>query len=45
MDIWRTSYDWRRFEDKLNAHPQYITEIDGQRVHFIHTKSAVSRYS
>ncbi|TCO50497.1 pimeloyl-ACP methyl ester carboxylesterase [Kribbella antiqua] len=38
-EYWRTSYDWRRFEKRLNAHPQYVTEIDGQRVHFIHTKS------
>lgn len=35
-EYWRTSYDWRRFEDRLNAHPQYVTEIDGQQVHFIH---------
>jgi pimeloyl-ACP methyl ester carboxylesterase len=35
-DVWRTSYGWRRFEDKLNTYPQYLTEIDGQQVHFIH---------
>jgi pimeloyl-ACP methyl ester carboxylesterase len=40
VEYWRTSYDWRRFEKALNAHPQYVTEIDGQRVHFIHTKSS-----
>jgi len=33
---WRDSYDWRRFEARLNAVPQYLTEIDGQRVHFLH---------
>ncbi|MFB6721253.1 epoxide hydrolase family protein [Kribbella sp. NPDC056345] len=35
-EYWRTSYDWRRFEDRLNAIPQYTTEIDGQRLHFLH---------
>ena len=39
VEYWRTSYDWRRFEERLNEHPQYMTEIDGQRLHFIHTKS------
>ena len=38
VDGWRTSYDWRRFEDKLNTYPQYLTEIDGQQVHFIHVR-------
>jgi epoxide hydrolase len=42
VEYWRTSYDWRKFEAKLNAHPQYVTEIDGQRVHFIHTKSTAT---
>ncbi|WP_405059746.1 epoxide hydrolase [Kribbella sp. NBC_01505] len=35
-EYWRTSYDWRGFEDRLNAVPQHLTEIDGQRVHFLH---------
>jgi pimeloyl-ACP methyl ester carboxylesterase len=39
MEYWRTSYDWRNFEARLNAHPQYVTEIDGQRIHFIHAKT------
>jgi pimeloyl-ACP methyl ester carboxylesterase len=37
--FWRTRYDWRRFEAKLNALPQFKTEIDGVDIHFIHVKS------
>ncbi|WP_426508679.1 epoxide hydrolase family protein [Dactylosporangium sp. McL0621] len=37
---WATKYDWRAHEAELNAHPQYVTEIDGQRLHFVHAKSA-----
>src|ERR1700684_1330161 len=29
-------FDWRRWEDRLNAHPQFRTSIDGQPVHFLH---------
>jgi pimeloyl-ACP methyl ester carboxylesterase len=36
---WATDYDWRKVEAKLNALPQFITEIDGVDVHFIHVKS------
>jgi len=36
---WRTEYDFRRFEARLNALPQFITEIDGLDIHFIHVKS------
>jgi pimeloyl-ACP methyl ester carboxylesterase len=36
---WATGYDWRRCEAKLNALPQYKTEIDGVDIHFIHVKS------
>jgi len=36
---WATEYDWRRFEAKLNALPQFKTELDGLDVHFIHVKS------
>lgn len=39
VKYWRTSYDWRRFEQRMNALPQFVTEIDGQRVHFMHIKS------
>jgi Epoxide hydrolase N terminus len=36
---WATDYDWRKCEAKLNARPQFITEIDGLDVHFIHVRS------
>jgi pimeloyl-ACP methyl ester carboxylesterase len=36
---WTTDYDWRNCEAKLNALPQFKTEIDGVDVHFIHVKS------
>jgi pimeloyl-ACP methyl ester carboxylesterase len=36
---WATSYDWRKAEAKLNALPQFTTEIDGADIHFIHVKS------
>ena len=37
---WTTEYDWHKAEAKLNALPQFTTEIDGVDVHFIHVKSA-----
>ena len=36
---WATGYDWRKIEAKLNALPQFITEIDGLDIHFIHVRS------
>jgi len=36
---WATDYDWRKVEAKLNALPQFKTEIDGVDIHFIHVKS------
>jgi pimeloyl-ACP methyl ester carboxylesterase len=36
---WGTEYDWRKCEAKLNALPQFITEIDGLDIHFIHLRS------
>ena len=36
---WMTDYDWRTCEEKLNALPQFITEIDGLDIHFIHVRS------
>jgi len=36
---WATDYDWRKAEAKLNALPQFITEIDGLDIHFIHVRS------
>lgn len=38
-DYWQNDYDWRAAEAKLNSFPQFITEIDGANVHFIHVKS------
>jgi pimeloyl-ACP methyl ester carboxylesterase len=37
---WATEYDWRKCEAKLNAVPQFITEIDGLDIHFIHVRSS-----
>jgi microsomal epoxide hydrolase len=36
---WRTGYDWRVHERRLNEFPQYTTTIDGQNVHFLHVRS------
>jgi pimeloyl-ACP methyl ester carboxylesterase len=36
---WATEYDWRKIEARLNALPQFITEIDGLDIHFIHVRS------
>ena len=36
---WATDFDWRAQEARLNAYPQYLTEIDGQTIHFIHVRS------
>lgn len=39
IDAWRTSFDWRAEEARINAVPHFMTEIDGQPVHFIHVRS------
>jgi pimeloyl-ACP methyl ester carboxylesterase len=36
---WGTGYDWRKAETKLNALPQFMTEIDGVDIHFVHVRS------
>ena len=36
---WMTDYDWRTCEANLNALPQFITEIDGVDIHFMHVRS------
>src|SRR5208282_3498504 len=36
---WATDYDWRKCEAKLNALPQFVTNIDGLDIHFIHVRS------
>jgi pimeloyl-ACP methyl ester carboxylesterase len=37
---WLNTYDWRKHEAELNRYPQFVTEIDGQTIHFLHVKSA-----
>ena len=38
-EYWRRQYDWRAQEVGLNQCPQFTTEIDGQRIHFLHVGS------
>jgi pimeloyl-ACP methyl ester carboxylesterase len=39
LHYWQTDYDWRKIEARLNALPNYVTEIDGLDIHFIHVQS------
>jgi len=39
VQYWQTDYDWRKVETQLNSLPQFITEIDGLDIHFIHVRS------
>lgn len=39
LEYWRSRYDWRRFERKINSYPQFRTEIDGLGIHFLHIRS------
>jgi uncharacterized protein (TIGR03086 family) len=39
-EYWLTEFDWRAFEARLNAHPQFRTEIDGETIHFLHVRSS-----
>ncbi len=39
VDYWRGGYDWRRCEERLNALGQFVTEIDGLQIHFLHVRS------
>jgi len=39
VEYWRTDYDWRRCEVRLNGFAQYRTEIDGLEIHFLHVRS------
>jgi pimeloyl-ACP methyl ester carboxylesterase len=39
IHYWEQEYDWRRFEASINRYPQFLTEIDGLDIHFIHVKS------
>ena len=38
-EYWRTAYDWREHEARLNKSPQFTTMIDGQNIHFLHVRS------
>ena len=38
-EYWRHGYDWRAWEARLNAYPQFTTTIDGQNIHFLHVRS------
>ncbi|GLZ56698.1 epoxide hydrolase [Micromonospora sp. NBRC 107095] len=40
VDRWQGEFDWRAVEARLNAHPQFVTEIDGERIHFLHVRSS-----
>ncbi|MFF1608985.1 TIGR03086 family metal-binding protein [Amycolatopsis sp. NPDC058278] len=39
-EYWLEKFDWRAFEARLNAHPQFVTEIDGETIHFLHVRSS-----
>src|SRR5271165_1271308 len=39
LHSWQSDYDWRKVEARLNAVPNFITEIDGLDIHFIHVRS------
>jgi epoxide hydrolase len=39
-EYWRSGYDWRAAEGRLNQYPQFTTTIDGQRIHFLHVRSS-----
>jgi pimeloyl-ACP methyl ester carboxylesterase len=40
-DYWASDFDWRTQEKRINSYPQFTTEVDGQRIHFIHVRSAI----
>jgi len=39
-EYWLEKFDWRAFEARLNAYPQFVTEIDGENIHFLHVRSS-----
>jgi epoxide hydrolase len=39
-EYWKDGFDWRAYEARLNSYPQFVTEVDGQDIHFLHVKSA-----
>ncbi|WP_435741805.1 epoxide hydrolase family protein [Nocardioides sp. SYSU DS0663] len=42
VDHWREGFDWRAQEKRMNAHPHFVTAVDGQTVHFLHVRSEVA---
>jgi microsomal epoxide hydrolase len=38
-EYWRTTFDWRAAEERLNAIPQFVTDVDGVDIHFLHVRS------
>jgi microsomal epoxide hydrolase len=43
-NYWETKYDWRKAEAQLNYFPQYTTQIEGLKIHFIHAKPPANKY-
>jgi epoxide hydrolase len=41
VEHWRTAFDWQAQEKRMNEFPHFLTEVDGQTVHFVHVRSAV----
>jgi epoxide hydrolase len=42
VDHWREEYDWRTAEREINALPNFVTEVEGQRIHFVHVRAGGS---
>src|SRR5512139_2189537 len=42
LAYWRDGFDWRAAEARINAFDQFVTEVDGQRIHFVHHRSPES---
>ena len=40
-EYWRSSYDWRERESRINSYPQYLTQLDDLDIHFIHVESSI----
>jgi len=40
VEYWRTTFDWRAQEERLNAVPQFVAQVDGARIHFAHQRGA-----
>src|SRR4030095_7760968 len=38
-EYWLNEFDWKRTEDDINSYPNYISEIDGTKIHFLHIRS------